>query len=95
MILSIKNLHKTFPKEEGEMVAIDDFNLDVEEGEFVLEAPDGVAGTLRQGRVRRRDGGGGPGNEESREVGRHDLRLARRPDFSGRRGALRVKRGRA
>jgi NitT/TauT family transport system ATP-binding protein len=35
MILSIKNLHKTFPKEDGEMVAIEDFNLDVAEGEFV------------------------------------------------------------
>jgi NitT/TauT family transport system ATP-binding protein len=33
--LSIQNLTKTFPKEGGEMVAIQDFNLDVNQGEFV------------------------------------------------------------
>ncbi|HEY3420234.1 MAG TPA: ABC transporter ATP-binding protein [Methanomassiliicoccales archaeon] len=46
MILSIKNLHKVFPKEEGEMVAIDDFNLDVEEGEFIcILGPSGCGKT--------------------------------------------------
>ncbi|MGD0817794.1 MAG: ABC transporter ATP-binding protein [Methanomassiliicoccales archaeon] len=46
MILSIKNLHKTFPKEDGEMVAIEDFNLDVNEGEFVcILGPSGCGKT--------------------------------------------------
>ena len=46
MILSIRNLHKTFPKEDGEMVAIDNFNLDVEEGEFVcILGPSGCGKT--------------------------------------------------
>ena len=46
MILSIKDLHKTFPKEDGEMVAIDEFNLDVEEGEFVcILGPSGCGKT--------------------------------------------------
>ncbi len=46
MILSIKNLHKTFPKEDGEMVAIDEFNMDVEEGEFVcILGPSGCGKT--------------------------------------------------
>ncbi|QLH75697.1 MAG: ABC transporter ATP-binding protein [Methanomassiliicoccales archaeon] len=35
MLLEIKNLVKRFPKEEGDLVAIEDFNLDVAEGEFV------------------------------------------------------------
>ncbi len=35
MSLSIKNLRKVFPKQDGEMVAIDDFSLEVKEGEFV------------------------------------------------------------
>jgi NitT/TauT family transport system ATP-binding protein len=46
MILSIKNLHKTFPKEDGEMVAIDEFDLDVKEGEFVcILGPSGCGKT--------------------------------------------------
>jgi NitT/TauT family transport system ATP-binding protein len=46
MILSIKNLHKTFPTEDGEMVAIEDFNLDVTEGEFVcILGPSGCGKT--------------------------------------------------
>jgi NitT/TauT family transport system ATP-binding protein len=46
MILSIKNLHKTFPQEEGEMVAIAEFDLDVEEGEFVcILGPSGCGKT--------------------------------------------------
>ncbi len=32
MILSIKNLHKEFPKEDGEMVAIDEFNIGCQGG---------------------------------------------------------------
>jgi len=35
MILEITNLVKQFPKEDGALVAIDNFNLKVEEGEFV------------------------------------------------------------
>jgi NitT/TauT family transport system ATP-binding protein len=46
MILSIKNLHKSFPKEDGEMVAIEDFNLDVDEGEFIcILGPSGCGKT--------------------------------------------------
>jgi NitT/TauT family transport system ATP-binding protein len=46
MILSIKDLHKTFPQEEGEMVAIAEFDLDVEEGEFVcILGPSGCGKT--------------------------------------------------
>ncbi len=33
--LSIKNLKKDFPKEEGVMTAIENFSLDVEQGEFI------------------------------------------------------------
>ncbi len=33
MILEIKDLMKSFPKKKGEMLAIADFDLDVEEGE--------------------------------------------------------------
>ncbi|MDD1769933.1 MAG: ATP-binding cassette domain-containing protein, partial [Methanomassiliicoccales archaeon] len=35
MILSINNLTKTFPTEDKDLVAIQDFSLDIEEGEFV------------------------------------------------------------
>lgn len=35
MILSIQNLNKTFPQKEGTMVAIENFNLEVDQGEFV------------------------------------------------------------
>ncbi|MEM0448471.1 MAG: ABC transporter ATP-binding protein [Methanomassiliicoccales archaeon] len=35
MILSIKNLRKSFPKKDGETLAIENFNLDVKEGEFI------------------------------------------------------------
>ena len=46
MILTIRNLHKAFILEEGEMVAIDNFNLDVEEGEFVcILGPSGCGKT--------------------------------------------------
>ena len=46
MILRIKDLHKSFPKEDGEMVAIDDFNLDVDEGEFIcILGPSGCGKT--------------------------------------------------
>jgi NitT/TauT family transport system ATP-binding protein len=46
MILSIRNLHKTFPKEDGEMVAIEKFDLDVAEGEFVcILGPSGCGKT--------------------------------------------------
>ena len=46
MILHISNLTKVFPKEEGELVAIDNFNLDVEDGEFVcLLGPSGCGKT--------------------------------------------------
>jgi NitT/TauT family transport system ATP-binding protein len=46
MILSIKNLHKEFPKEDGEMVAIERFDLEVKEGEFVcILGPSGCGKT--------------------------------------------------
>ncbi len=46
MILEIKDLKKSFPKKKGEMVAIADFDLDVEEGEFVcLLGPSGCGKT--------------------------------------------------
>ena len=35
MILSIKHLTKAFPTEDRDLIAIQDFNLDIEEGEFV------------------------------------------------------------
>jgi NitT/TauT family transport system ATP-binding protein len=35
VVLSIKDLHKSFKKDDGELVAIDDFNLDIKNGEFV------------------------------------------------------------
>jgi len=35
IILSIRDLRKTFPKDEEELVAIENFNLEVREGEFV------------------------------------------------------------
>jgi NitT/TauT family transport system ATP-binding protein len=45
-ILSIQNLKKTFPKEDGEMVAIQDFSLDVKQGEFVcILGPSGCGKT--------------------------------------------------
>ncbi|OPY34506.1 MAG: putative ABC transporter ATP-binding protein [Methanomassiliicoccales archaeon PtaU1.Bin124] len=45
-MLQIKNLHKEFPKEEGTMVAIDDFTYDVKEGEFVcILGPSGCGKT--------------------------------------------------
>ncbi len=46
MILSIKNLVKTFPKEETEMVAVSGFGLDVKDGEFIcLLGPSGCGKT--------------------------------------------------
>ncbi len=46
MSLSIRNLRKVFPKEDGEMVAIDDFSLEVSEGEFVcILGPSGCGKT--------------------------------------------------
>ncbi|MCE5296076.1 MAG: ABC transporter ATP-binding protein [Euryarchaeota archaeon] len=46
MILQITNLRKQFPKENGSLVAIDDFNLEVEEGEFVcILGPSGCGKT--------------------------------------------------
>lgn len=46
MILEIKDLKKTFPKKGGEMVAIADFDLEVEEGEFVcILGPSGCGKT--------------------------------------------------
>ncbi len=46
MILEIKDLMKAFPKKKGEMVAIADFDLDVEEGEFVcILGPSGCGKT--------------------------------------------------
>jgi NitT/TauT family transport system ATP-binding protein len=35
VVLSIKDLHKSFRKDDGELVAIEDFNLDIMDGEFV------------------------------------------------------------
>ena len=46
VIMAQKGSHKTFPKEDGEMVAIDDFNLDVREGEFLcILGPSGCGKT--------------------------------------------------
>ncbi|MCG7841362.1 MAG: ABC transporter ATP-binding protein [Methanomassiliicoccales archaeon] len=46
MILEIKDLKKSFPKKKGEMVAIADFDLNVEEGEFVcILGPSGCGKT--------------------------------------------------
>ncbi|MHC1710296.1 MAG: ABC transporter ATP-binding protein [Methanomassiliicoccales archaeon] len=46
MILEIKNLRKSFPKKKEEMLAIADFDLDVEEGEFVcILGPSGCGKT--------------------------------------------------
>jgi NitT/TauT family transport system ATP-binding protein len=35
VVLSIKDLHKSFRKDDGGLVAIEDFNLDIMDGEFV------------------------------------------------------------
>ncbi len=46
MILEIKDLKKSFPKKKGEMLAIADFDLNVEEGEFVcILGPSGCGKT--------------------------------------------------
>ncbi|OPX63704.1 MAG: Trehalose/maltose import ATP-binding protein MalK [Methanomassiliicoccales archaeon PtaB.Bin134] len=46
MILEIKDLKKSFPKKKGEMVAIADFDLNVEEGEFLcILGPSGCGKT--------------------------------------------------
>jgi len=46
MILEIKDLMKAFPKKKGEMLAIADFDLDVDEGEFVcILGPSGCGKT--------------------------------------------------
>ncbi len=46
VILSIKNLKKTFPKDDGAMVAIENFNLDVKNGDFVcILGPSGCGKT--------------------------------------------------
>jgi NitT/TauT family transport system ATP-binding protein len=46
VILSIHNLTKTFPTEDRDLVAIQDFNLEIEEGEFVcLLGPSGCGKT--------------------------------------------------
>ncbi|HSV42001.1 MAG TPA: ABC transporter ATP-binding protein [Methanomassiliicoccales archaeon] len=46
MILHISDLTKKFPKEDGELVAIENFNLDIEDGEFVcLLGPSGCGKT--------------------------------------------------
>ncbi len=45
-MLEIDHLRKTFPKEDGEMVAIEDFSLAVQNGEFVcLLGPSGCGKT--------------------------------------------------
>jgi NitT/TauT family transport system ATP-binding protein len=45
-MLEISGLRKTFPKEEGEMVAIEDFSLNVPNGEFVcILGPSGCGKT--------------------------------------------------
>lgn len=46
IILSIQNLRKSFPKEGGQMIAIQDFSLDVNQGEFVcILGPSGCGKT--------------------------------------------------
>jgi NitT/TauT family transport system ATP-binding protein len=46
MILEIKDLRKSFPKKKGEMLAIADFDLNVDEGEFVcILGPSGCGKT--------------------------------------------------
>ena len=46
MMLSIENLRKSFPLEEGELVAIENFSLDVEKGEFIcILGPSGCGKT--------------------------------------------------
>jgi NitT/TauT family transport system ATP-binding protein len=46
VILSIKGLTKSFPKEEGSMVAIENFNLEVHTGEFIcILGPSGCGKT--------------------------------------------------
>ena len=46
MILSIRDLRKTFPKKDGEMVAIENFNIEVKEGEFIcILGPSGCGKT--------------------------------------------------
>jgi NitT/TauT family transport system ATP-binding protein len=46
MMLSIENLRKTFPLEEGELVAIENFHLEVKKGEFVcILGPSGCGKT--------------------------------------------------
>ncbi|NLX46867.1 MAG: ABC transporter ATP-binding protein [Euryarchaeota archaeon] len=46
MMLSIEKLRKAFPLEEGELVAIEDFTLDVKKGEFIcILGPSGCGKT--------------------------------------------------
>ncbi|MCG7844927.1 MAG: ATP-binding cassette domain-containing protein, partial [Methanomassiliicoccales archaeon] len=46
MMLSIENLRKTFPLEDGELVAIENFHLEVKKGEFVcILGPSGCGKT--------------------------------------------------
>ena len=46
MMLSIENLRKSFPLEEGELVAIEDFSLEVQKGEFIcILGPSGCGKT--------------------------------------------------
>mgnify|MGYP001350301264 CR=1 FL=1 len=46
MMLSIEGLRKSFPLEEGELVAIEDFTLEVEKGEFIcILGPSGCGKT--------------------------------------------------
>jgi len=45
-MLKIEKLHKEFPKDDGKMVAIDDFSFEVKDGEFVcLLGPSGCGKT--------------------------------------------------
>jgi len=46
MMLTIENLRKSFPLEEGELVAIENFSLEVQKGEFIcLLGPSGCGKT--------------------------------------------------
>jgi NitT/TauT family transport system ATP-binding protein len=46
IILTIQNLRKTFPLDDGELVAIDDFSLKVQDGEFLcILGPSGCGKT--------------------------------------------------